>query len=301
MKLGVYLHLGPLYGGDWIATLAKAKTLRDAGVRHVFAANAAVDTVAMAKGDVDWLREAIKELDGEVPANVLDWKENVEIRLKTLDEIGLTVGVRPMPLCAEQIAIEDASTTPPKKTYTPDFTIRRTSINAAKMLTLGDHYIYACHEVHDILDGKQRRWLVEQLGPRTIIYYGHRGLWNKYGADFGGTDDLPHVVHVALNAAGATDASAVGSGVVPRDCTAKQIGEFCKMLHDRLLGTSGSTHAHINVTAATSVARMVAMVYEARPWKFDVLMFRNVDDKGNTIHEVPANVLEAIKELDGVV
>ena len=296
MKLGVYLHLGPLYGGDWNATLTKAKTLREAGVRHVFAANAPVDTVAIAKGDdAAWLNP---------------WKAQVNQRLKFLDEIGLTVGVRPMPLCTEQVVVPiqyvlatGAQPTTVGQQPTPDFTIHRTSIDAARSLTLGDHYLYACHEAHDILDGKQRRWLIEQLGPRTIIYYGHRGLWNKYGADFG-EHDLMHVVHVALNAAGANDSSAAGGGVVPRDCTAKQMGEFIELINDSV-GNIGIGHAHINVTASATVARLVAMAYEVHgsfllSGNDDVLMFRNVDDKGQTIHEVPANVLEAIKELEGV-
>lgn len=285
MKLGAYLHIGPIAGGNWQATLDKAKTLRDAGVRHVFAANAAVDTVRMARKDDAWLAE---------------WKAGIETRLADLAAIGMTVGVRPIPMCAEQVSLEDTSTTPPKKVFTPDFSIRRTSIDAAKTLTLGDNYIYACHEVHDILDAAQRRWLVEQLGPRTVIYYGHRGLWNKYGSDFG-SRDATHAAHVALNAAGASDSSASGSGVVPRDCTAKQIGEFCDALTTHVHVPFGVKHVHINVTAATSAARLVAMGYESGGWGFDVLMFRYVDDKGNTIHEVPANVLEAIKELEGVV
>lgn len=294
MKLGVYLHLGPLWGGNWLETLAKAKTLHDAGVRHVFACNAAVDTVAMAKGDAAWLSA---------------WKTQVDERLRAFDDFGLTVGVRPLSLCTEQVVlpmqevlVTGAQPTTTGKQYAPDFTLRRTTIDAAKTLTLGDHYLYAGHEVHKVLDAKMRSWVVEQLGPRTIFYYGHRGLWRKYGTDFG-DGDLPHVIHVALNAAGPEDDSAVGEGVVPRDCTAKQIGDFCEAVSKRLVSFAAPKfHAHINVTAATPSARMVAMAYEAREGRqFSVLMFRNVDDMGQTIHEVPANVLEAIKELDGVV
>lgn len=282
MKLGIYKHLGALTvgGNAWAKTLDEAKRLREGGVEHVAFCNLPVETLKA--GDKTY-RDELALL--------------VNPRLRQLEEIGVTVAVRPNPAISEQVVLEQryvitGSPDVVTKAYTPDDTIRRTSIMAVNALDLGQHYVYASHECHDRQDGHQRAWLVRQLGDRTVLYYGHQGLWNKYGADFP-EHDLPHVVHVALNTAGANDAS---GSKVPLNCTPSAVSKFSRDAFARIPGDWATlrTLAHINVTPETTAARMVALLAEAC---FDIVLLRLVSEHGQTIHDPTPAMLEAIREM----
>ena len=314
MKLGLYIHLGTLLNDKLLEWASK---LRDAGVSHCCYSNLPVDTVAVANGDVAYMQSVA---------------DKAAAQLAALTAMGMTVGVRPMPMILEQIKEKVPIAPPPSlEVPTPNFRACRTSIAVAKMLlpSLGEHNLIVQHEAHDTSDVAIRNWVVAQLGPASTFYYGFQGLWNKYGADFG-QHDKPHVVHVSLNAAGAGDASAPGAFPGPAECTAKDILDATTKLALRLTPWASAwsvrkLHGHINVLPTMPVERIVSMICAAEAvlsnanisnpngdpvWSqlVDVLMLRLVDDNGNTLsdpatgkHLVMPNVIAAIRECQWMI
>jgi hypothetical protein len=300
MKFGVGISLGTLLNPTLLTWAAE---LRAAGVEHCCYANAPVDTIAVANKDT-----AAMEV----------WSQKVGEQLAALKTMGMSVGVRPRPMILEQVVLET--------TKTPNFIASNTSLRAVKLLQpeLCPGGVVIQHEAADTSNLVIRGWAVRELLPHVgIIYYGRHGMVGQdggpgygYGADFG-PHDLPHIVYVALNAAGAGDASAAGQSNGPADCTAKDIRLAAERFDRRLqeecvFGGEFGKHVHINVLADTPVPMMKDMLYAAaigcRP---DVVMLRSVFGKndprgpeGNTLtdpanpqrHWVTPNVLQAIKE-----
>jgi hypothetical protein len=307
LRIGLGINLGNLLTP---VLLKWAAELRGWGVGHCCYANYPVDTIAVAKGDT---------------AKVQADADKAITQLNALAALGMTVGVRPLPMILEQIKEQVPVAPPPTlnvltflEVTTPNFSARNTSIEAARLLLpgLGDHNIAAQHEVHDTSDGHIRSWVTNQLGPATMFYYGRAGLWNKYSVDFG-EHDAPHVVYVALNAAGVGDASAPGALPGPADCTPADIRHAVEMFDYRINATineDGSStfprawkfQFHINFLADASVDHIVRMLAAARIGfqHWNVGMVRLVDEHGNTLrepapsnrHAVTPNVLQAIKE-----
>lgn len=293
MRLGLYLHLGPIINDE---LLAWAADLRASGVSWAYS-NLPIDPMK-ATADQAYI-------DAQVT--------RARPQLEKLRDMDFAVAVRPMPLCIEQIVEEVVADGQTKKVPTPNFRVHRTSLEAASKVPLLDcHYLALSHEIHDTADGAIRRWLVDKAmfdrpnTMRAIHYYGRSGLWIKEGADFG-DNDMPHCVHVSLNAASGNDASSdspTASG--PNTTTGLDIAEavlrFKERIETFLYPTPNvSTIAHINVLPTASVERIKELLTVAAIYPWQALLVRTTDEKGGTLtenkkHVAPPNVLQAIKD-----
>lgn len=310
LKLGYYVSLGNLANKNGVANQALlqwAAKLRESGAGFCMFAGLPLDPVMV-------LREPEKLTAIITAANE---------QLAALEALGMGVCVRPKPEIVEQIkvlpGVEVNETTLPgggtvtsalfssnDPIPTPNYRVHRTSINAMKRLILGPgQYDYVAHEIHDLMNGHWRAVLVLDTALRdTVLYWGHRGLWIKEGLDFG-KQDMPHVVHVALNAASASDPSPP-----PEECTGADIRDQVRRveqrINERLAGHLNGGYrfmAHINTTPDVPVGRLVSMLAAANDFSYgwDALMLRLVKD-GQTLadengkHVVTPNVLNAVKE-----
>jgi hypothetical protein len=322
MKLGVAINLGTILTP---VLLERAAELRGWDVGHVCYAAYPVDKIDVATGN-----------DAKLQADTA----KVVAQLTALTAMGVSVGVRPLPMILEQI-VEKTLVQPPgggeatamTKVPTPNFTTNNTSIIAAKLLVphLGkDDGIAFAHEIADFGGLLVRSNVINQLGTSAATcYWGFHGLVDKdggpgykFGADFG-RFDAPHTIYVALNSAGAGDASAPGASPGPAECTPKDIRHAAEMFGMRIRETlqppvaatamspEWKVHFHINFLADASVSHITAMLAAARigfPY-WNVGMVRLVHGKndplgpeGNTLkdaagkHVVTPNALQAIKE-----
>ena len=300
MKLGYYISLGNLVNKSGIANKAVldwATELRQSGAGFCMFTGLSLDPV-MVRREPDKLTAIITAANEQLAA---------------LETIGMGVCVRPKPEIVEQIKVTASftDTTPPaiEIVPTPNFHLHRTSIDVLKRLVFRPgQYPFVVHEIHDLMNGHWRALLCrESFGRDSVLYWGLRGPWIKEGADFGEHDE-PHVVHVALNAASATDPSSSDASPSPEQCTGAdilgQVRRIEERVNERLMTHPGYRFiAHINTTPDVSVGRLVSMLAAARTFfgGWDVLMLRLVND-GQTLadangkHVVTPNVLEAVKE-----
>ena len=299
---GLYIHLGPLVAGWKDRNLAWAAELRDSGVQHIEFMNFPVGNASGAPGT----------------GGVAD----AQAQLDALAALGMSVGVRPFPMIAEQLAGRYGYRTasPTGDVYTPiplnaDYAVRRSSIDAVRGLILHPRdTLYVTHEFHDFLATKGREEIVNGCVPQSVEFYGGtNGLRMKHGLSFGDEfrnelKEPKFAVHVACNMAAVGDASSPAVGVGPKDVTPRDIVRYVKA-HKQLLQERGIAldqhhwHAHINITPETQ--GLVELLAAAMSFPWDVLQLRLVDASGNTLkdangrHATTPEELAAIKKVAG--